>query len=237
MSSRTLSIIIPCYNEEAAIAFVLNRYLEFKKESLQRGVFPDVELIVVDDKSTDRSAELVRQHPAGAELLILEVKRGYGGAIKEGIQKARGELIAFYDMDATYDPFDLFPMYDSMISAKASVASGDRLSLMTEMGWVRRLGNRFYVVMTSLLFRRSVNDCCTGLRLFDRAHAQEFIQYLPDTLDFTLAMTIHLFQRRVSVVETPITYRERLGESKLDVFRDGVRFLLTILRMWIKLRV
>lgn len=225
-----LSVVIPCLNEHDAIHSVMDRFLQFKTqmESLEKHA---VELIVVDDHSTDGSAEIVSQF-AFATLLRNPGPRGYGTALKFGCASARGRFIAFYDMDNTYDPLDILPMLE-LLEAGADMISGDRLSQLSHMPLMRKIGNRLFVTVTEMLLRTRVEDCCSGLRVFRREVSAELFHFLPDQLNFTLALTIACLVRNYKLIEVPIRYGRRFGPSKLKILIDGPRFLLTIFRYWL----
>ncbi|MES2964645.1 MAG: glycosyltransferase family 2 protein [Bdellovibrionota bacterium] len=229
--SRRLSIVIPCLNEENAVSTVLARAHDFRAH-LHAAGFSDLEVIVVDDGSSDRSADEVRKFE-WARLVSNEVRLGYGGAIKRGLAHATGDLIAFYDMDHTYDPFDLVPMIEQLDKESLHVVCGDRLSSCENMPITRRIGNTFFVATINMLFRQRVYDSTTGLRVF-RRECREFFRGddLPDDLDYSLAMTMHCLSKGIPLGERPIRYDRRIGRSKLSVLLDGPRFFATIMSHW-----
>lgn len=229
--SRRLSIVIPCLNEEEAVPTVLARAHEFRSRMAEAGV-SELEVIVVDDGSSDRSAEEVEKFD-GVRLVSNPTRLGYGGALKRGFAQASGELIAFYDMDRTYDPFDLIPMIEQLDRDQLHVVCGDRLSRCENMPFTRWVGNSLFVATINLLFRQRVYDSCTGLRVFRRECRSFFCgDDLPDNLNYSLAMTMHCLSRGIPLGERPISYDRRIGRSKLSVFVDGPRFFSTILRHW-----
>ncbi len=223
-----LSVIIPCLNEEKAIDPVLDRFLHFQHLLLEKKIVTYIELIVVDDGSYDRSAEKARTHRSKPIVIKNLSNLGYGGAIKEGLKRASGDLLAFYDMDFTYDSLDLIEMIKCMNRESVDVVCGDRLSHVSKMPFIRMVGNQLFVFTMKTLFGKSSKDCCTGLRLFKAGLKEEFIQNLPNDLNYTLAMTIYMYQRKIAFKEIPVSYCQRIGCSKLSVLTDGPRFLFTI---------
>jgi len=229
--SRRLSIIIPCLNEEKAVATVLSRARDFRSRLGDASV-SDLEVIVVDDGSTDRSAEEVRKF-AEVRLVSNQSRLGYGGAIKKGIEHATGDLIAFYDMDHTYDPFDLVSLIEKLDEEGLHLVCGDRLSRCEKMPLTRQIGNTLFVATINMLFRQRVYDSCTGLRVF-RRECRDFFSGadLPDNLNYSLAMTMHCLSKGIPLGERPISYDRRIGRSKLSVLLDGPRFFATIMSHW-----
>jgi hypothetical protein len=221
-----LSICIPVYNEEGAIAETLRRCLDTANALEACGV-PRVEIIAVDDGSKDRSAEIVSSYP-DVRLIRHDANRGYGAALKTGFAAARYNLIGFLDADATYPPEE-FPALCKEIRNGADLVIGSRMAgADTEMPAIRRLGNRIFATLLTLVGRSRVTDSASGMRVFKR-EALDLLLPLPDGLNLTPVMSTRASHERISVVEVPITYRERVGESKLSVTRDGVRFLTTII--------
>lgn len=228
--SHSLSVILPCYNEAQAIPLVLKKLITSRKQIIKQCQLTDLEIIVVNDGSTDDSIEQLLSFEGEIQIVEHPQCQGYGRALKTGIQHAHGSLIAFYDLDDTCQPLDLIPMIKAAIVDKVDLVSGSRLSSDTEMPIVRWIGNWLYIKLTQLLLRHPIQDCCSGYRLF-RAHLKEpFMTTLPDDLNFTLAMTIAFIRGEGSFREIPIRYKERVGQSKLKPLIHGPLFLLTLLK-------
>ena len=222
-----LSVCIPVLNEEGAIAETLRRCLSSVAGIRAAGV-PHVEVIVVDDGSTDGTAEIVRSFP-DVRLIQHPVNRGYGAALKTGFAAARYELIGFLDADATYPPEQFPRLCEVALREAADLVIGSRMSgEQTEMPAVRRLGNKFFAGLLTLVGRTDVTDSASGMRVFRRA-ALDLLSPLPDGLNLTPVMSARAVHEGIKVLEVAIPYKERVGESKLSVTRDGMRFLSTIL--------
>jgi len=222
----TLSLVIPALNEEDGITSIMDRVLATEPALSQAGV-EGLELIVVDDGSTDRTAEIVRSC-SSVVLVQHPTNLGYGAALKSGFRTARGQLLGFLDADGTYPP-EYLPQLCASILEGADVAVGSRRSgESSEMPAVRRLGNFFWSNLLSLLAGRRVVDPASGMRIF-RREALEYIYPLPDGLNFTPVMSTRTAHEELRVVEIAVPYKERVGRSKLSVVRDGLRFLRTIL--------
>ncbi len=223
-----LSLIIPCFNEECAISAVLNRCQSFRSEALKDGRFSTIEIIVVDDGSTDLSPDLIAAF-SSVRLLRLPKRLGYGAAIKTGLLEAHSDWIAMMDMDATYDPMDFLAAFSHIEKNRNLVVLGDRLSRIGEMPLTRQIGNRLFVGLIRIFHKRKVFDSCTGFRLFRRDWAKALIAELPDDLNFSIALTMEMLNRGSTFVEIPISYGNRRGKSKLNILSDGFEFLWTII--------
>lgn len=225
-----LTIVIPALNEEDAIGSTIERTLAAREVIRAESPVDEVEIIVVSDGSTDRTAEIASGY-SDVRLIVFEQNRGYGAAIKEGFRQGTGDLVGFLDADGTCDPVFFATLCSTLIEQEASVAIGSRMGSGSRMPAIRRLGNRVYALILSALSNRVVTDTASGMRVI-RRNVLERLYPLPDGLHFTPAMSARvLMDDRLRIVECPMSYEERIGESKLHVFRDGVRFLHTILEM------
>lgn len=224
---KTLTIVLPALNEEEAIGGTLESVLTAIPAIRRQADLEAVEVIVVNDGSTDRTPEIVEGY-SGIQLINFPVNRGYGAAIKAGFEAAEGGLLGFMDADGTCDPAFFGTLCRVLQESGADMALGSRMGPESRMPAVRRLGNRAYAVLLSILSNRPVTDTASGMRVLGRA-AYEKVKPLPDGLQFTPAMTARvLMDPTLDLVEAPMPYHERVGRSKLSVLRDGVRFLKTI---------
>jgi glycosyltransferase involved in cell wall biosynthesis len=224
----TLSVVIPAYNEEDAIGPVLER-LQSTEAELKDAGLAGIELVVVDDGSGDKTAEVVSRWP-GVRLIRHERNRGYGAALKTGFQEAGGQLLAFLDADGTYPPEALPDLCRPLLADEADLVIGCRMGgTESRMPAVRRVGNLFFAGVLSLLGNHRVRDSASGMRVF-RREALPHLYPLPDGLNFTPVMSARALHEGLRMVEVPIAYEERVGESKLHALRDGTRFLRSIVR-------
>lgn len=225
-----LGIVIPAYNEEQAIASIIERTLAARQHIIARSPVDAVEVIVVSDGSTDRTADIARGY-TGIRLIEFPANRGYGAAIKSGFDATDAEWVGFLDADGTCDPNFFADLGRALADQPAAIALGSRLGPHSEMPRIRRIGNRMYAAMLSILTNRVVHDTASGMRVI-RRQALQRLYPLPDGLHFTPAMSARaLLDDQLPVAEVPMAYRERIGESKLDVLRDGWRFCQTIMEM------
>lgn len=221
-----LSVVIPAYNEEAGIAQIVWRVRAVHGELARLGI-ADLEVLVVDDGSGDRTAQIV-SGLEGVRLIRHGRNRGYGAALKTGFRQARGDLIGFLDADGTYPP-ECFPRLCEAALNGAELAIGSRMAgEESHMPVTRRIGNLFFAGLLSLVGRQRVTDSASGMRVF-RREVLERISPLPDGLNLTPVMSARAIHEAVQMVEVPISYSERVGRSKLSVVRDGSLFLRSIL--------
>jgi len=228
---NVLSVVIPAYNEEGGIAEIIERVLAIRP-SLTGVEVDDLELIVVDDGSSDKTADITAEYSqvdAAVHLIRQPVNRGYGAALKTGFSQARGNLLGFLDADGTYPPEHFPNLCRVALTENADLVVGSRMSgSESEMPLVRRIGNFIFANLVSLLANRRISDSSSGMRVI-RREALARLYPLPDGLNFTPVMTTRALHEEIRWREVPIPYKERVGRSKLSVVRDGTRFLYTII--------
>jgi hypothetical protein len=226
-STTTLSVVIPALNEEDGIGAIIERIEAVRAPLAEVGV-GGLEIIVVDDGSTDRTAEIASSY-SQVRLIQHPTNRGYGAAIKTGFNNARGHWLAFTDADGTYPPERFPALCKVAVEQGADVVVGSRRSgEHSEMPTMRRVGNFVWSNLVSVIGNHRVADPASGMRVL-RATALRQLYPLPDGLNFTPVMSTRCVHEDLKVIEVPIPYTERLGRSKLSIVRDGSRFLKTIL--------
>ncbi|MCK6540574.1 MAG: glycosyltransferase family 2 protein, partial [Anaerolineales bacterium] len=217
-----LSVVIPAYNEENGIKEIAERVLAVEPALKEVGV-ERLELLVVDDGSRDRTAEVAEGIP-GVRLIRHPKNKGYGAALKTGFSKSAGELIGFLDADGTYPP-EYFPQLCKSALNGSDLVIGSRMAgADSRMPLTRRVGNFFFANLLSILGRQKVTDSASGMRVFKREILEQ-IYPLPDGLNLTPVMSTRALHEGIKIVEVPIPYSERVGRSKLSVIRDGQLFL------------
>ncbi len=223
----SLTIVIPALNEEQAIGGTIERCLATRDCLREEGGVGQVNIVVVSDGSTDRTADIARSHP-GVEVIVFSENRGYGAAIKAGWAKGGGDLLAFLDADGTCDPIYFVAMCREIIDRGQDIVLGCRMGSDSRMPRIRRAGNRIFAVLLGLLSRKTVRDTASGMRVLRREALQKLLP-LPDGLHFTPAMSARaLMDEEIAIREIEMRYEERIGRSKLRVLRDGFRFLAVI---------
>ncbi|MBN1373632.1 MAG: glycosyltransferase family 2 protein [Anaerolineaceae bacterium] len=221
-----LSIVIPAYNEENGIEEIMRRVLAVRPALAQVGV-NEMELLVVNDGSRDRTAEVAQQvagDDSGVRIISHPKNRGYGAALKTGFAQAKGELVGFLDADGTYPP-EHFPQLCVEALKGADLVIGSRMAgAESRMPVTRRIGNVIFATLLSVLGWQRVSDSASGMRVF-RKDVLRKISPLPDGLNLTPVMSTRAVHEGIKMVEVPIPYSERVGRSKLSVVRDGRIFL------------
>ena len=218
-----VSVVIPCLNEESGIA----RVVEDARAGLEAAGI-EGEIIVVDNASEDRSAELARE--AGATV-VYEPRRGYGSAYLAGLAAARGRFVLMTDADGTY-PLDQIGAFVEKLRGGADMVVGSRFKGTIHPGampWPNRyIGNPMLTGMLNTLFRTGVSDAHCGLRAV-RRDALPTLKLSATGMEFASEMVIKAGKHRLRVEEIPVDYHPRIGESKLSRFSDAwrhVRFML-----------
>src|SRR3972149_6041440 len=181
-----LSVVIPAYNEESGIAEIADRVLRVR-EDLEKAGIAELELLVVDDGSKDRTA-LIAGEIGGVRLMRHAKNRGYGAALKTGFSQAKGELIGFLDADGTYPP-EYFPQLCQEAMRGNDLVIGSRMAgAESEMPFTRRVGNLFFATLLTLVGHQRVSDSASGMRVFKK-DILERIYPLPDGLNLTPVMS------------------------------------------------
>jgi glycosyltransferase involved in cell wall biosynthesis len=219
MANRcAVSIVIPVFNE----AHVLGEVIE-KIRALD---LAQAEIIVIDDGSTDGSAEVALH--AGASVIRHPYNIGNGAAVKSGIRASRGELIVLMDGDGQHQPEDIpkliaaAPDYHMVVGARAK---GSKLRLH------RYAANLVYNLLASYVTQFKIQDLTSGFRLLNRRDAVRFIDLLPNTFSYPTTLTLAFLRSGLTLKYVPIQTLYRSGQSKISLVTDGIRFLLIITKI------
>ena len=210
--------MIPCLDEEAGVGKVVDRAWRGIEATGRSG-----EVIVVDNGSSDRSAEVAEG--AGARV-VSEHRRGYGSAYLTGIAAARGDYIVMGDADETYDFMDLGRLVGALRDADLVLGSRFRGRIHRDaMPWAHRvIGNPMLTRLLNLLFGTRLSDTLCGLRAIRRS-AVRTLGLNSLGMEFAHEMVIKAAKKKLRIAEVPIDYYPRAGVSKLNTFRDGWRYL------------
>ena len=226
-----LGIVIPALNEEDSIEKIILLSHKAKDYIIQNSPVSAVDIVVVSDGSTDQTVPLAQKHLDKIKLVVFEKNRGYGAAIKRGWEETDAELLAFLDADGTCNPEFFAPLCTELEKENRDIMLGCRLNKDSQMPLIRRVGNTMFAVLLSLVSNSRVRDTASGMRVIRRTSLPE-IMPLPDGLHFTPAMSARaILHPELKIHEIDMPYKERDGESKLKVWKDGIRFLKVILEM------
>jgi glycosyltransferase involved in cell wall biosynthesis len=224
-----LLIAIPAYNEEDSIADTIRDALAARDRLVHDSPITTVDITVVSDGSTDRTVERARDFAADVRVVTLDHNCGYGAAIKRAWGESDADLLGVLDADGTCDPRFFVDLCCAMEREDADLALGSRMHRASKIPLARRVGNVFFAAMVTAISSSRVRDAATGMRVV-RASSLPQLLPLPDGMQFTPAMTARAsLNERLKIVEIDMPYHERVGQSKLRVLRDGLRFLWSII--------
>ena len=213
-----LSIILPARNEATALRALLPTL---------RAQQPDAEIIVVDDGSTDDTAEVCAA--AGVRRVAHPYGMGNGAAIKSGARAASGTTLCFMDADGQHDPADIERLL-AVLREGFHMVVGARSRHGQANAW-RGLANAFYNRFASWMTGREVKDLTSGFRVVDAARFREFLHLLPNGFSYPTTITMAFLRSGLGVTWEPIEVGRRVGTSHLNPLRDGARFLLIIFKI------
>lgn len=216
--STAVTVILPARNEAHTIGDVVSRIVL---------VVPRAEVIVVNDGSSDRTAEIAAE--AGATVISHRLGLGNGAAIKTGARAARGEWLVFLDGDGQHDPADI-PRLLERLAEGYDMAVGER-DAASQAGIARRLANGLYNRLATYMTGQRIGDLTSGFRAARANRFREFLYLLPNGFSYPTTSTMAFFRSGYSVAYVPIRAARRIGNSHIRLFRDGVRFLLIIFKI------
>lgn len=227
MNTRThangVSIIIPAFNEESGISEVLEAILlEMNNSSI------DYEILVVDDGSTDRTVEIVREK--GIEVFQHSSNRGYGAAIKTGITKAKHDIIVITDADGTYPNERICELVSIFENEDLDMVIGSRVGKNVKIPLVRRPAKWVITKLANYLSGTRIPDLNSGLRVMKKSIVNKFSNILPNGFSFTTTITLAMLTNNYSVKYIPIDYFFRKGKSKIRPIYDTLNFIQLIIR-------
>ena len=215
---NNISIIIPAKDESAALRILLP---ELKL------TVAGAEIIVVDDGSTDATADLCREH----QVIVIShpYSIGNGAAIKTGARAATRDVLVFMDADGQHKPEDIPRLLDKLSDRyQMVVGARDRAS---QAGSHRAFANGFYNRLSSWVVGHKIDDLTSGFRAVRAAKFRKFLYLLPNGFSYPTTITMSFFRAGFAVAYVPIVAPKRIGRSHVRVVRDGLRFLLIIFKI------
>lgn len=218
VNQPSVSIVIPAYNETAALEELLPKV---------RTLMTDAEIIVVDDGSRNPPTDVCRRH----DIQLIEHPRnlGNGAAIKTGARRAQGEVLVFMDGDGQHDPEDI-PRLLAMLDEGFDMVVGAR-GRRSQANVGRGIANRIYNKLASLIVGHRIPDLTSGFRAARATLFKDFIYLLPNRFSYPTTSTMAFFRSGYPVGYLPIKTNKRNGKSHIRPLRDGARFLLIIFKV------
>ena len=213
-----ISIVIPAKNEERGLKILLPK---LAKE------FSGAEIIIVNDGSTDNTAEIAKAN--GAKVITHPYSMGNGAAIKTGARNASGEILVFMDADGQHRPEDI-PELLSTLNKGYDMVVGAR-QLDTHASTFRRYANIGYNKLASLMTGHRIEDLTSGFRAVRARHFRRFLYLLPNGFSYPTTSTMAFFRSGLAVTYIPIRAMQREGKSHIRILHDGTKFLIIILKI------
>lgn len=216
--STALSLILPAKNEGRSIGAVVRQIV---------ALIPDAEVIVVNDGSSDDTAQQASN--AGARVISHPYCKGNGAAIKTGARAASGSTLVFMDADGQHTPEDIPRLIARLGEGYDMVVGARQTGSQASLG--RGLANRFYNRLASYMTNQRVEDLTSGFRAVRASKFREFLYLLPNGFSYPTTSTMAFFRAGHSVAYEPIHAARRQGKSHLHPLKDGIRFLLIIFKI------
>ncbi len=213
-----ISIVLPAKNEAENLEGLLPRLLQ---------AYGDQEIIVVNDGSTDTTAEVCQRH--GVRVVSHPYSMGNGAAIKSGARAATGEILVFMDADGQHDPADIERLLARFEKGFEMVVGARQADTHASHG--RRLANHFYNRLASVMTGYRIDDLTSGFRAARARHFRKFLYLLPNGFSYPTTSTMAFFRSGMPVAYVPIRAGKREGKSKIKVLRDGLRFFIIIVKI------
>lgn len=220
MNSPQLTIIVTAFNEEASIGSVV--------EGLVNCCGNFAEIIVVNDGSTDRTAEIVSAVNGRIKLINHRRNYGYGAALKTGIREASSEQVCFFDGDGQHNPEDVHRLYQASGNVDMVVGSRGRSAFLNLL---RTPGKLILHILANFLAKRPIPDVNSGLRIVRREAITRYLYLLPDGFSASTTMTMIFMTRGYEVKYVDIRVKPRKGKSQVHQLRDGTATIMLILRI------
>jgi glycosyltransferase involved in cell wall biosynthesis len=217
MEIKDLEVIIPAYNEEENIAFLI--------KDIKKTLGDDCRITVVDDASQDKTAEITKAN--GAEIIQHPYRMGNGASIKTGLRNAKADIIVLMDADNQHPAQDIPRLLEQMNKFDMAIGARD----FSKLTW-RNFANRFYNAFASYVTLFKIQDLTCGFRAVKRREAQKFIYLLPNSFSYPSTLTLAFLKTGRTIAYVPISSLCRAhGKSKISLLNDGVRFFLIIIRI------
>lgn len=221
----SVSVIVPAYNEEKNIKEILRMLLDVEQ------VLPSMEIIVIDDGSTDGTFEEIAKFSSRVKLLKHEKNCGKGAALVTGFDEATGDVVVVQDADLEYSPYDIPRLVKPILSGEADVVFGSRFKGSREgMRFTNYVGNKLLSLGTKFLYGAPITDLMTGYKVFAKRVIKS-MDLTEDGFGIEPEIAAEVFQGGWRYAEVPIMYTRRTrGHSKFRFLKDGVRCFWRLVR-------
>ena len=213
-----ISIVLPAKNEAGAIQQTVKAIKQLNRVD---------EIIVVNDGSTDDTAQIAEQ--AGAKVISHPYSKGNGAAIKTGARNAIGDVIVFMDADGQHDANDILKLIEKIEQGYDLVVGARQKGSQASVG--RGIANKLYNNLASYMSEHQVEDLTSGFRAVRAEKFKEFIYLLPNGFSYPTTSTMAFFRAGYSVTYVPIHAAKRIGKSHIHPIKDSVRFFLIIFKI------
>jgi glycosyltransferase involved in cell wall biosynthesis len=219
------SVVIPAYNEEVSLETFLTEVIAFCEQM-------DWPLIIVNDGSTDRTGQVIDSHSSPLLTQIThKLNRGYGGALKSGIEAAETEYVVTMDSDGQHRLEDLLSMLDELLRVDADMVVGSRRDAAHKGSLYRRTGKALIRGIAGMLMHVPIYDLNSGLKMYRTQLAKNFIKLCPNSMAFSDIITLIFINERCRVVELPIEIAPRLGGTSTISMQTATETMLEILNI------
>lgn len=214
-----ISIIIPAKNEAESLQYLLPEI---------KSAYPNSEIIVVNDGSEDNTSEICKRF--SVKEIHNPYSKGNGAAIKSGARAAKGSVLVFMDGDGQHQVKDISKLLEKLFSGYDMVV-GARQGSSSQANMARGLGNKVYNQLASWMVGRKVEDLTSGFRAVRAHRFKQFLYLYPNGFSYPTTSTMAFFKAGYSVCYQPIQAMKRKGKSHINLFKDGLRFLLIIFKI------
>ena len=224
---KKISILVPVYNEEATLTKMIEKLEEATFCNLEK------EIILINDASTDGSADILKNLENKYKVLYHQKNQGKGAALRTGLKEVTGDIVVIQDADLEYDPKDYEDLIKLIIEDKADVVYGSRLSggkpsrsfMVTHL-----LGNKFLTLLTNILYNTTLTDMETCYKAFKASFIKD-IKIRSDRFDFEPEITAKILKKKARLYELPISYYGReYEEGKKITWKDGIHAIFALIK-------
>lgn len=227
-TEQRVAIVVPAYNEEHGLDGVIAQLREIRDHLERTG--HDAEIIVVDDGSVDRTADVASRYE-DITLLRHRKNRGYGAALKTGIRHADTDLICITDADGTYPNERIPDLVQRVSEGDFDMVVGARTGARVAIPLSRRPAKWVIRQLASFVAGEPIPDLNSGMRVFKRRAALRFFGILPDGFSFTTTITLGMVSNAYLIDYVPIDYHARIGKSKIKPIRDTLNFVQLVMKI------